>query len=295
MMNKLLRTLSVLLALLLPVTALAEIHLIEDESQLPEGWRDKELLRLTAIDTDRSDAMLLQCGGENMMIDGGSVQFYPRLEEQFADYGITEFKYLYNTHYDNDHIQGLSKMMNSGKYIIGGFCSAVRQDYQDSGKFHSTAVRVAKNNGIPYIQISDGDVLTLGSAILHVVRCDEPWGTNNRSAACQVVFGSSKIFLPGDCGNQVLKYFVTNRDHALLECDIMKAPHHGINGIVDEFLDVAQPEFIFVPNAKANLNAGKQNHFAKKGAWFSGDGTIMMETDGTDWYIWQLPNWTKKE
>ena len=291
-MKKLL--LMLLTAVLLCTAAAAEIHLIEDESQLPEGWTEKELFRLTAIDTNRSDAMLLQCGGENMMIDGGSQQYYDRLEELFAEKGITEFKYLYNTHPDTDHIHGLSKMMNSGNYQVGAFCSAVRENFTGS-KHHVTTVKVLNKHNIPYMQIADGDVLTLGGATLTVLRCDENWGTNNRSAGCQVVFGDSKVLLLGDCGNQVLEFFLENRDHALLECDIMKAVHHGINGIVKEFLDVAQPEFIFVPNVKQKLDANKQYFFNQKGAWFNGDGTIIMETDGTDWYIWQLPNWEPKE
>ena len=287
------RLIAVLLMLVMAMpAALAEIYLIEDESQRPEGWSEKELLRLTAIDTDRSDAMLLQCGGENMMIDGGSQQFYDRLLALIAEEGITEFKYLYNTHPDTDHIQGLTLLMNRWEGHVGGFCTAVAKTYAASP--HALAVRVTQKRNIPYVQIFDGDVLTLGGATINVIRCDENWGTNNRSAACQVVFGNSKVLLPGDCGNQTLEYFIANRDHALLECDIMKAVHHGINGIVPEFLDVAQPEFIFVPNAKENLAETKQAFFSDLGAWFNGDGAIVMETDGADWYIWQLPNWVSE-
>ena len=287
------RLIAVLLMLVMAMpAALAEIYLIEDESQRPEGWSEKELLRLTAIDTDRSDAMLLQCGGENMMIDGGSQQFYDRLLALIAEEGITEFKYLYNTHPDTDHIQGLTLLMNRWEGHVGGFCTAVAKTYAASP--HALAVRVTQKRNIPYVQILDGDVLTLGGATINVIRCDQNWGTNNRSAACQVVFGNSKVLLPGDCGNQALEYFIANRDHALLECDIMKAVHHGINGIVPEFLDVAQPEFIFVPNAKENLVETKQAFFSDLGAWFNGDGAIVMETDGADWYIWQLPNWVSE-
>ena len=287
------RLIAVLLMLVMAMpAALAEIYLIEDESQRPEGWSEKELLRLTAIDTDRSDAMLLQCGGENMMIDGGSQQFYDRLLALIAEEGITEFKYLYNTHPDTDHIQGLTLLMNRWEGHVGGFYTAVAKTYAASP--HALAVRVTQKRNIPYVQILDGDVLTLGGATINVIRCDQNWGTNNRSAACQVVFGNSKVLLPGDCGNQALEYFIANRDHALLECDIMKAVHHGINGIVPEFLDVAQPEFIFVPNAKENLVETKQAFFSDLGAWFNGDGAIVMETDGADWYIWQLPNWVSE-
>lgn len=279
--------------LLLCAAASAEIHIIEDESQLPEGWSEKELFRLTAIDVNRSDALLLQCGGENMMIDGGSQQYYDRLEALFAEKGITEFKMLLNTHPDTDHIHGLSLLMNSGNYSVGGFYTAVRENYTGS-KHHKTTVSVVKKHGIPYVQVYDGDTLTLGGATLNLLRCDENWGTNNRSVVTQVVFGDSKVLLPGDCGNQAMEYFIANRDHALLECDIMKAMHHGINGIVKEFLDVAQPEFIFVPNVKQKLDVNKQYFFNQKGALFCGDGTVIMETDGTDWYIWQLPNWVSE-
>ena len=210
------RLIAVLLMLVMAMpAALAEIYLIEDESQRPEGWSEKELLRLTAIDTDRSDAMLLQCGGENMMIDGGSQQFYDRLLALIAEEGITEFKYLYNTHPDTDHIQGLTLLMNRWEGHVGGFCTAVAKTYAASP--HALAVRVTQKRNIPYVQIFDGDVLTLGGATINVIRCDENWGTNNRSAACQVVFGNSKVLLPGDCGNQALEYFNANRDHALLK------------------------------------------------------------------------------
>ena len=286
-----------LVMLLIPAAALAEIHLIKDESQLPEGWHEKELLRLTSIDTDRSDAMLLQCGGENMMIDGGSYQYYARLEELFAQQGITEFKYLFNSHYDNDHIQGLTEMMRSGDYQIGRFVSAVRENFKDEDKYHSRAVKAAQNAGITYMQVYDGDVLTLGDATINIIRCDESWGTNARSACTQIIFGDSKVLLMGDCDSRPQNYFLENRDHALLECDILKAVHHGINGFEEAFLEVADPEFIFVPNYKSHpsIKSGTKKKFAERNALYSGDGTVIMETDGTDWYIWQLPNWKKKK
>ena len=303
------RCLLILLALLLwSAAALGEVYLIEDETQLPEGWAEKELLRLTAIDTDRSDAMLLQCGGENMMIDGGSVQFYPRLEELFDREGITEFKYLFNTHPDNDHLQGLTKMMNhrlvaeddeadlGPKYQIGGFYTAVKKTYTNT-TYHKQAVRAVDKYGIPYVQVYHGDVLTLGGATINIIRCDENWGANARSACTQIVFGDSKVLLMGDCDSRPQNYFLKNVDHSLLECDILKAVHHGINAFEESFLEVAQPEFIFVPNYKAHksIKSGTKKIFAKYNAMYAGDGTVVMETDGTDWYIWQLPNWEKSE
>ena len=300
--------LMLLTVMLLLSSAVAEIFFIDDETQLPEGWQEKELFRLTALDTDRSDAMLVQCGGENMMIDGGSVQYYPRLEEYFDANGITEFKYLFNTHPDNDHLQGLTKMMNhrltaedgetdiGPKYQIGGFYSAVKKSYTNTS-YHKAAVKALDKYGIPYVQVFHGDVLTLGGATINVIRCDNNWGTNARSACTQIVFGDSKVLLLGDCDSRPQNYFVKNIDHSLLECDILKAVHHGINAFEENFLEVADPEFIFIPNYKshASIKSGTKRTFAKYNALYSGEGTIIMETDGTDWYIWQLDNYKKSE
>lgn len=303
------KLLMLLLALaLLPAAALAEIYFIDDETQLPEGWTEKELFRLTAIDTDRSDAMLLQCGGENMMIDGGSVQYYPRLEEYFDAQGVTEFKYLFNTHPDNDHLQGLTKMMNhrlyaedgetdiGPKYQIGGFYTAVKQTYTNTS-YHKAAVRAVNKYEIPYVQVYHGDVLTLGGATINVIRCDKSWGANARSACTQIVFGESKVLLLGDCDSRPQNYFLENVDHSLLECDILKAVHHGINGFEEKFLETADPEFIFIPNYESHTSIKKstKRKFAEYNALYSGEGTIIMETDGADWYIWQLPNYKKSK
>lgn len=51
--------------------AQAEVYRVENETDVPADWAEKDTLRLTCIDTNRSDAMVLQSGGEAMMVDGG--------------------------------------------------------------------------------------------------------------------------------------------------------------------------------------------------------------------------------
>ena len=100
------KLLLLLLILCMPLAALAEIHHIADESQLPEGWQAQELLRVSFLDMQRSDAILLQCGGETMLVDGGLGLHYERLFTMLDERGVNGFKYLWNTHCDGDHSQG---------------------------------------------------------------------------------------------------------------------------------------------------------------------------------------------
>ena len=78
------KVLLILLAMLLamPAAAVAEVYLISGEAELPEGWAERETLRMTVVDTNRSDAIILQCGGEAMMVDGGPNPFR---EDRYKD------------------------------------------------------------------------------------------------------------------------------------------------------------------------------------------------------------------
>lgn len=86
--------------------AQAEVYRVESEKNVPADWAEKDTLRLTCIDTNRSDAMVLQSGGEAMMVDGGEGRYRKRVYATLDGYGITELKYLLNTHCDDDHLHG---------------------------------------------------------------------------------------------------------------------------------------------------------------------------------------------
>ena len=282
------KLLLLLLILCMPLTALAEIHHIADESQLPEGWQAQELLRVSFLDMQRSDAILLQCGGETMLVDGGLGLHYERLFAMLDERGVNGFKYLWNTHCDGDHSQGLKIIMNSDRYGTGQLLCPNKITYNDPDDDHEKMVTASKRHGWEYVQISNGDVFTLGGATLTTIRCEENWGQNNRSAACFVDFGGATVFLTADIGSRVQKYFVQNVQAERLDCDILKAPHHGIDGVTEEFVNAVSPGAVVLTNYSNNGHSKSWNAYDP---YMAGDGVVVCETNGTDWYIWQLPNW----
>lgn len=285
---KRLLTLLLTLLMLLPALAAAEVHRIEGASALPADWAERETLRMVVVDTNRSDAILLQCGGESMMVDGGFNSHYKRVFAMLDRYGVTELKYLLSTHCDGDHSEGLTTIINSDLYAPQVLLSPNPENYNDPDDHHEKLVRAAQRHNVPYQMIDDGDQFTLGGANITILRCGEKWGQNARSAASVLEFNGGRLLLLADVSNRVLDYFLANRDHALLECDVMKAPHHGIDGVNDAFLAASTPDAIICTN---NLIYDHDIRLEKMGAIYSGDGTVYIETDGTDWYIWQDPNW----
>lgn len=281
--------------LLLVSTASAEIYYTD---QVPEDWEQRELLKLTAIDVDRSDALLMECGGEFMLVDGGSGQFRNRLYWAADAAGVKKFKYLFSTHSDNDHVHGLVYLMNSGRYEVEMFTTINKKSFRDKPGYHAKAVRATEKNNIPYYIVSDREVLTLGNAEMTVLRCMESWGQNARSAVLMVQFGERKILLTGDIDYRTMNHFAEKYEDSMLKADIMKAPHHGIATIVDPFRSIVDAEMIYVPNKKKNTS--KFNNYMKKNEpdtklMYSGDGSIHMETDGVDWYVWQDADTTKNK
>ncbi len=293
------KALALLCALLLVIAAAAaeetvssRVIRIENESQLPEGWTEQELLRVTVIDMQRSDAILLQCGGENMLMDGGLGLFYKRLFNVLDGLGVSQYKYLWSTHCDGDHSEGLKCLMNSDQYTGGALLSANPESYNDKYGHHQNMVRAASRHGWSYMQISDGDVFTLGGATLTTQRCNEMWGQNNRSATAFVDFGDCSIYLAADIGKRTQDRFLETVDAQRLDCDILKVPHHGMDGVNKPFIDAISPEALVITNYTGNSANKGWNAYQP---YWAGDGSVVMETNGQVWYIWQLENLSDTE
>lgn len=135
--------------------AQAEVYRVENEADVPADWAEKDTLRLTCIDTNRSDAMVLQSGGEAMMVDSGEGRYRRRVYATLDGYGITELKYLLNTHCDDDHLHGFIYLMYSDLYQVDAFLSPNTTTYVDEEGYHQQAVKATGTKNIPYVQIGD--------------------------------------------------------------------------------------------------------------------------------------------
>ncbi len=282
---------SFFLALCLLLSALparAQVYVNQDP---PEDWAQRTLLRITVYRTGEGDCMLLEAGGECMMIDGGPYKYREKLRDALQAKGITHFKYLFNTHPHDDHVEGLRMLMTYG-FGADEFVSVFPKDVKDTEGNQKKAVKAMDAAGIPYRQLNNGDVLTLGGAELTVVFWDKGFSMNAQSGAARLVYGNCSALFTADITGDTEKHFLENLDPAFLKADVIKAPHHGITPFVGDFLDAVDPAFIWVTNyreyPKGRVEKTEnQAIYRKIPILFSGDGTITMECDGEDWYVSQ--------
>lgn len=255
--------------------------------QPPADWAEKDVLRLTVFDVNEGDAMLMECGGEAMMIDGGPNPFREDLKNALEARGYKHFKYFFSTHYHDDHINGLYHLMTYG-FTADEFLHSYNEITVQLDELHGRAIREADKLGIPNRKIDEGDVLTLGGATLNIHRYGEIDNANGRSLVIKLYFGDSTALLCADIIGRTQEYFTANLPAEELKADVIKYPHHGITPCNSEFLDVVDPKFAIVTNRfKDVTRTGLQLEGRGIPARYSGDGTVYLATDGKDWYVWQ--------
>lgn len=258
-------------------------------SEPPEEWQDKPLLRWTVFDVDEGDAMLLECGGEAMLVDGGPDPFREMLREQLETRGLKRgLKYILNTHAHDDHIDGIIRLFEfgfrPGEYLHSYSESAVRGD-----SFQRRAVENAVKNGVSVRRIGDSSFLWLGKAEIRIYQCTEYADTNARSLMLKVTYKNSNLLLCADITGKTQLYFAENLPEGVLDADVIKVPHHGITPVNMEFMDAVSPQGAVVTNTPKRLDGKTENQLKQRGipAMYSGDGTVYAATDGQDWYLWQ--------
>ena len=180
-------------------------------------------------------------------------------------------------------------MLLSYGFTADAFVSPFPKNF--SYDLQQKAVRQVDRSGVPYRQLQDGDVLTLGGASITVYWWEKGKTIDAKCPIARVEFGDSSALLCSDIIGDTQQYYLNTLEPAWLKADVVKAPHHGITPFLPAFLDAVDPAFVCVTNYSnygTDLTKFKNQMKSRQlPVKFSGDGTVYMETDGTDWYIWQ--------
>lgn len=285
MMNGMRRLLVCLLACMLAWSmsgALAEVYV---NGEVPADWYERELMRVTAFKLGACDGMLLEVGGQTMLIDGGTKNYDDEMTQGLKSRGLERVDYIFNTHPHGDHMACQYRLIRDW-LLADEFITAFPETYNT--EYQKRIIKIVKQQNIPIQQIGHGDTMTMGGAELTFLQAPEG-DANAKSAMLHIRFGENgTILLTADVSGKAQHWYVANVPPELLDVVILKEPHHGLVQIVPDFLDIASPDFVFVNNMKNDTpKATSQLRFRNIPFLHTGSGTVTMETDGVDWYIFQ--------
>ena len=217
-------------------------------------WQQRE--KITFLDVGQGDASLLQSGGQTLLLDGGSTSqknvgtyvILPYIKQQ----GISCLEAVVLTHTDQDHINGVTEVLEEGKkgwLTVKNLMYPYWMEGTEQGK---QLKKLAEEAGASCMKIRAGDRLTIGKAEAVVLYPKEQEKIAEPNAGSLVLFWKwegVRAMFTGDLPEEKERELLQN----LPACEILQVGHHGsATSTCREFLEQVQPSLAVISCAMKN-------------------------------------------
>lgn len=272
----------------------------------------KGQLTISMLDIGQGDAVLIQTGAKNILIDTGDDKYYEdgkkgkdntQLLAELQKLKIDHIDTLVMTHAHADHIGKADKVI--AQY---GVKELVYNGIPSTSKYFINALKAAKANGTQQVKVKAGDVLDFGNGVSFeivspsqslidedtaAIKAKKKVDVNNESVVGRLTFGNFAMLFTGDAEGPVEKDMAASYGKKL-KCQVLKAGHHGSKtSSTAEFLKLVQPESVVmslgVNNQYGHPHDALLNRLQKQGVKniyrTDANGTITIVSDGSSYSI----------
>ena len=225
-------------------------------------------MRITFLDVGQGDGICIQApGGINCLIDGGSSDVKQagskRIEPFLKSRGIRKIDYLFISHMDADHINGIMELLEAYPLNLAGENASgvsirrlVLPKLAKKDEEYLEIEKLAKKNKIMVLYFQKGDKILNGRfsfSCLHPSQNSASEDRNENSMVLQMEYKDFRVFFAGDVEGAGEEEMIDSKE--LKRADILKVAHHGSrNSTPDTFLDAVRPGI-------GILSCGKDNRY----------------------------------
>lgn len=275
------------------------------KNNLPQSMQQKQdtgaaqgRLRISVLDVGQADAILLQDGKRNIMVDAGN-----DVKDKVGDSGgrqalikaldkagVNRIKTVFVTHHHRDHMgnimyvrgkYGVSNIYDSG-YVNNGYKASVAMNSDlRAGRYNGQALKAGDKITIDknyYIEVlAPGDFLSK----------KDLKNMNNTSLVLMLHYGSFKMLLTGDAEAPV-EDALQQKYGTALQADVLKVGHHGsktssywpfISKVKPKYALISCGDFSIYKHPNKNV-VGSLTHLGAKVLTTHDHGTLTVITDG---------------
>jgi beta-lactamase superfamily II metal-dependent hydrolase len=272
----------IIIPLFLLVAASAIVfYAVNYEKELPDAGE----ITVHFIDVGQGDAILIDSGMTEILIDGGDKS--SGIADYLTDYVDGNLEVIVATHAHADHIGGLIYVLRSfdvGQIWYDGYeaSSQTFKDFISASEAEGAEIRIAKR----------GDMISTGKLSLIVLHPDTTSDDlNNNSIVLSFNYGTVGFLFAGDAEREAEASMLLSSP--VPDIEILKVGHHGSRTASSaEFLSALTPE-VAIYMAKTGNSYGHPHQetldaLLDVGAQIYGTdtcGTIIVTTDGTTYGV----------
>ena len=280
------------------------------KNNMPQSMQQKQdigatqgRLRISVLDVGQADAILLQDGKRNIMVDvgndvkdkvgdsGGRQALIKALDKA----GVNRIKTVFVTHHHRDHMgnimyvrgkYGVSNIYDSG-YVNSGYKASVALDRDlRAGRYNGQALKAGDKITIDknyYIEVlAPGDFLSK----------KDLKNMNNTSLVLMLHYGSFKMLLTGDAEAPV-EDALQQKYGTALQADVLKVGHHGsktssywpfVSKVKPKYALISCGDFSIYKHPNKNV-VGSLTHLGAKVLTTHDHGTLTVITDGKSFEV----------
>ena len=203
------------------------------------------------VDVGQADCILIECGSEFAIIDGGNKDDGQLVVSYLEQQGVQELSAVICTHAHEDHVGGLPSVLSV--YPTAAVYAPTRtysSNIFDDFLYYTDQQRLEVTIPAP------SDTLTVGDAVLTVLGPVQSYAeTNDTSIVIRLDYGETSFLFTGDmevaAENDMLDYWSGNSD--IFHVDVLKVGHHGSDTSTGyRFLYEVDPTYGVIPVGKDN-------------------------------------------
>lgn len=202
------------------------------------------------LDIGQGQCVLLASHGDFALLDCGSAQSWKNpgkiAAEQLRSMGCTKLDYLLLTHYDFDHVSGVSGLM--ARLPVETLLIPAGDD--DAG-LRDRILDIAAAHGTSVCEVVSLEQYSLGRATLTIYPPLGASGDNERGLSCLASVGELDLLVTGDMGSSTERILLDT--YPLPNIEALVAGHHGSKtSTSNELLDIVSPEIVCISAGKGN-------------------------------------------
>ena len=224
-------------------------------------------LKISMLDVGQGDAILIQTGKQNVLIDTSDTDERELLVSELEKLNVTKIDKLILTHPHADHIGSAKVLINPSKKELTAnpylekisVAEVYDNGIASSSPIYKSYTKAAADKGIKCTALKVGDTLDFGNSVKFkvlyplpdVVKAvndgKEKSDPNNESIVGKLTYKKFSMMFTGDAERKVESEIWADNDAKELKCDILKAGHHGsYTASTENFVKTVAPSYVLI-------------------------------------------------